>query len=152
MDQLKIGLWLKKYRYVLIILLVGLMLMLLPQERTEQPSVQTAESEVEPDMETRLAQILTRIQGAGEVAVMLTEADGEEIIYQTDGEDADTVLVTDAERSEHGLIRTRQPPVYQGAIVVCAGADSAAVRLAIVEAVANVTGLGSDKITVLKME
>ena len=83
---------------------------------------------------------------------MLTEASGEEIIYQTDGERADTVLVTDESRREQGLVRTRQPPVYRGAIVVCTGADSAAVRLAIVEAVANVTGLGADKITVLKME
>ena len=37
-----------------------------------------------------------------------------------------------------------------GAAVVCDGADNAQVRLAIVRAVSDCTGLGSDKITVLK--
>ena len=39
-----------------------------------------------------------------------------------------------------------------GAIVVCQGGDNATVRLAIIEAVSNVTGLGADKISVLKMK
>lgn len=151
MEQLKVTLWMKKNRYVLLVLLAGMALMLLPSgtkagEEPETPEIQTE------DMESRLEEILSRIQGAGEVAVMLTESGGEEIVYQTDGDGADTVLVTDADRNEQGLVRTREPPTYRGAIVVCSGADSAAVRLAVVEAVANVTGLGTDKITVLKME
>lgn len=35
--------------------------------------------------------------------------------------------------------------------MVCQGADNAAVRLAIVEAVSKVTGLGANRISVLKM-
>lgn len=151
MDQLKIREWVKKYRYVLLVLLVGLALMLLPTQpmEAEEETVPEVTSE---DMETRLEAILSRIHGAGEVAVMLTESGGEEIIYQTDGDDRNTVLISDAQRNEQGLVRTRRPPQYQGAIIVCQGADSAAVCLAMVEAVSNVTGLGSDKITVLKME
>lgn len=151
MDQLKLRVWISKYRYVLVVLLAGIALMLLPAgtKEEEQPVIQAPQT---ADMETRLEQILSRIDGAGEVAVMLTEACGSETIYQTDGEEKKTVLITDSDRTEQGLIRTTQPPVYQGAIVVCRGADSAAVRLAVVEAVANVTGLGTDKITVLKME
>ena len=38
-----------------------------------------------------------------------------------------------------------------GCVVVCAGADSPAVRLDVTNAVAAYTGLGSDKIRVLKM-
>lgn len=152
MDQRKLHQWLKKYRYVLLILFVGLIFMLLPesvQEPADIPAVQSAQPE---DMEMRLEQILSRIQGAGEVAVMLTESTGEQIIYQSDDGGTDTVLITAADRSEQGLIRSREPPEYLGAIVVCTGADNAAVRLALVEAVANVTGLGTDRITVLKME
>lgn len=151
MDQLRIREWIRKYRYVLLVLLAGILLMLVPAEagKTEQTILQEPQI---ADMESRLEQILSRIDGAGEVAVMLTEAVGAETIYQTDGEDRKTVLITDSDRTEQGLVRTTQPPIYQGAIVVCAGADSAAVRLAVVEAVANVTGLGTDKITVLKME
>ena len=50
------------------------------------------------------------------------------------------------------MVRTIVPPVYLGAIIVCQGGDSPAVRLAVVEAVSNVTGIGSDRITVEKMK
>lgn len=148
MDRSKSIEWIRKYRYVLLILLIGIGLMLLP---VHQQTQEKSEAPMREDMESRLESILCRIEGAGEVAVMLTESGGEEIVYQTDGEGADTVLITDAQRCEQGLIRTRIAPVYCGAIVVCAGAERAAVRLAIVEAVADVTGLGTDRITVLKM-
>ena len=39
-----------------------------------------------------------------------------------------------------------------GCVVVCAGADSPAVRLDVTNAVAAYTGLGSDKISVMKMK
>lgn len=148
MDRMNLMEWVRKYRYVLLVLAAGILLMLLPdrQETVQAPVPEPTAA----DTEARLEQILSRIEGAGEVAVMLTEACAEEVLYQTDGED--TVLVTDSSRNEQGLVRTRHPPVYQGAIVVCTGAGSPAVRLAVVEAVSNITGLGSDKITVLKME
>ena len=40
----------------------------------------------------------------------------------------------------------------QGAVVVCQGADHPQVRLNVTNAVAVYTGLGSDKITVMKMK
>ncbi|MCD8343584.1 MAG: hypothetical protein LUC19_04260, partial [Oscillospiraceae bacterium] len=40
----------------------------------------------------------------------------------------------------------------EGAVVVCDGADSAAVRYAVTGAVGAYTGLGSDKITIIKMK
>ena len=92
---------------------------------------------------------------------MLTVAAGEKIVYQTDedisgGENVttriETVIVTGTDRAQTGLIQQVNPPTYLGAIVVCQGADRPAIRLAIVEAVSKVTGLGSDKISVLKMK
>ena len=62
------------------------------------------------------------------------------------------MIITDSDRKEEGLITQVDPPVYQGAIIVCQGADRGAVRLAIVEAVSRVTGLGADRISVLKMK
>ena len=151
MDRLKLRMVWTKYRYVLLVALAGLALMLLPgggkKEATPAPTEVTQES-----LEDRLEDILGRIEGAGKVSVLLTEAQGGEVLYQTEGEDGKTVLVTGADRSENGLIRTTQPPRYQGAVVVCEGADRAEVRLAVVDAVAKATGLGTDRITVLKME
>ena len=152
----------RKYRYVLLVLAVGIVLMVLPSGDQKEEPQPPKEAEATLSVEQQLSTILSYIEGAGEVHVMLTTATGEEILYQTNedysqsGDTAntrtDTVTVSDAQRSEAGLIRQVNPPVYLGAIVVCKGADSPSVRLAIVEAVSKVTGLGADEISVLKMK
>ena len=130
--------------------LAGLTLMVIPVGSEETDPVPTVTAE--ETLESRLEAILCRIDGAGEVKVLLTEDRGGEVFYQTEGEDGKTVLICGADRSESGLVRTTEAPAYRGAVVVCRGADSAAVRLAVVEAVANATGLGTDRITILKMK
>lgn len=150
---------LKKYRYVLIVVLAGILLMVLPGGKTEEEPEVPVQQYQNESLEEALSRILSMIQGAGKVTVLLTEAAGREILYQVDtdasssGEkDIKTVLITDGSRTETGLVRRTDPPVYQGAIVVCQGADSPAVRLAVVEAVADATGLTTDQISVLKMK
>lgn len=142
-----------KYKYPILVLLAGLGLMLLPgpaQEPISAP-VQTAP---EPDLEARLETILSQIDGAGQVRVLLTLEKSRETLYQTDSrsDSADTVLVEDAERVETGLVRQTIEPVYRGAVILCQGAGDPGIRLAVVEAVRCVTGLGADEITVLNMK
>lgn len=155
--------WIKQYRYVVLVLLIGIGLMLLPESKKEE--IQPSEPErasAEASTEERLSQILSRVEGAGCVEVMLTIAEGEKTLYECDedlstGDNGGTerrevVVVTDESRNEQGLVQQVNPPTYQGAVIVCQGADSPAVRLAIVEAVCDATGLTADKITVLKMK
>lgn len=153
----------KRYRFAILVLIIGLALMLIPGKREEQQNQTPIQAEIQdrPEMTEELAQILSHIQGAGKVEVMLTVAYGEKTIYQTDedsssGENGstriETVIITNADRGQDGLVQQVNPPVYLGAIVVCQGADRSAVRLAIVEAVSKVTGLGADRISVLKMK
>lgn len=149
---------LKKYRSILLVILVGILFMLLPEKNpeTEIPAETTAVQEA--DLEASLAEILSSVSGAGRVEILLTQQEGERTVYQSDdvrnGTDirSDTVLVADSSRSETGLIRQVIPPVYRGAIILCQGADNPQVRLAVVEAVKSVTGLTTDRITVLKMK
>lgn len=163
MDRLnltqKLHALMQKYKYALIILVIGLVLMLLPGQDTEESTLEAEEPTVQEqeDLESRLESLLRQIDGAGEVRVLLTLESGEEIIYQTDsnGSDSqhasDTVIVEDSGNTESGLVRVIQSEVYRGAVVVCQGADSPSVRLAIVEAVSCATGLRSDQISVVKM-
>ncbi len=150
----------QKYKYVLVVVLAGLALMLLP---TSEPEVQTPpqqlQTETEAGIAEQLEQILAQIEGVGRVRVMLTMASAGETVYQTDedrtsdgGVRVETVIVSGADREEAGLVKTVTPPVYLGAIVVCQGADRPTVQLAIVRAVSNVTGISSERITVLKMK
>ena len=150
----------KKYRYVILVVLAGLFLMALPDgKNTEaQPEPTAPETEARQELQAALEDILGQIHGAGRVRVLLTKREGERTVYQTDedftssGERQDTVLLNGADRTQTGLVRQVNPPTYLGAIIVCQGADSASVRLAIVQAVGSVTGLSTDKITVLKMK
>ena len=153
-----------KYKYVWIVLAAGMVLMMIPGKSDQTAHKEAQQSDFaaeESSMEDQLEEILGQIDGAGEVKVMLGVAQGERIVYQTDSthsqSDADTdtrtqtILVTDSERNETGLVHKIDPPVYRGAIVLAHGADNSTVRLAIVNAVSNVTGLGADKISVVKM-
>lgn len=155
----RINALLAKYKYPVLILLVGLALMLLPsgtQAQTPAPPAETAPQAV--DLEAELEAILSQIDGAGRVRVLLTEERGRELLYQTDSEvradsrSDDTVLIEDGSDSESGLVRQTLEPKYRGAVILCQGADSPGVKLAIVEAVRCVTGLGADAISVLKMK
>lgn len=153
-----------KNKYVILILGIGLLLLLFPSHEgmSEQKEVITENTVNILSVEDQLSQILSNVQGAGKVQVMLSISSGEETLYQTDDNHTnntdsastktDTVTITDSDRNEKGLIRQINPPVYSGAIIVCQGADNPSVRYAVVEAVSKVTGLGTDKISVLKMK
>lgn len=148
--------YIKKFRYFLIMLIVGVLVMLIPDGEPVQPEVVSSEVSVQPDLEKELEDMLSQISGVGKAEVLLTESRGSETLYQTDSGHStsgkDTVILTDSGRSQYGLVRQILPPVYKGAVVVCKGADSASVRLAVVDAVMRATGLSSDCITVLKMK
>ena len=154
-----------KYKHAVVILLIGLVLLVVPGKQSKQTEIAKAPDAVighKTFSEDSLAQILQSIEGAGKVKVLLSVDTGEETVYQTDTElssSADssdktikTVIVTDSQRSETGLIRQVNPAAYKGAIVVCQGADSPAVRLSVTQAVSKITGLGTDSICVLKMQ
>ena len=155
---------LKKYKILLLMIAVGVMLLMIPQEEKQSPAspVQEVDNTDTHSVEERLSAILSKMEGAGKATVLLTEAKGEQILYQTDESEScadsgsdrrtETVLVTDSGKRETGLVRQKLPPVYLGAVVLCQGGDRADVRLRIVEAVMSATGLTSDKITVLKMK
>lgn len=149
-----------KYKFVLLILCIGVALILIPVGRSEDS---TASIIINKDTssyisEDALASILTKIKGAGKVEVLLSVEYSAQKDYQinTDGSTAGirstTVTVTDAQRNETGLINRTQSPIYRGAIIVCEGADNPSVHLCVVRAISNITGLRSDQISVLKMK
>lgn len=151
-----------KYKFAVIVLLIGLILLNLPVKKTELKSEVEELAAVQTFDTDELTQILQCVDGAGKVEVLLSVATGEETIYQTDSDTStesdggtsriETVIISGTDRDEAGLVKQINPPTYLGAVVVCEGADSATVRFAIMQAVAKATGLGADQICVLKMK
>lgn len=154
---------LSKYRYVALILLVGIVLMLIPNiGHDETITVQVESAKEETPIEESLSRILSKMSGAGRVEVMLNIGQGPMTVYQMD-EDitksdtgytdrSQTVTVTDGQRKQSGLVKQVNPPVYLGAVVLCQGANDPVVKLSIVEAVSKITGLNANTICVLKMD
>ena len=104
-------------KYVLLVLLAGLVLLLLPGHgeaaggSSADPLEATGVSLEEES--AKLGALLAEMDGVGRAQVLLSK---------------------------------------MGAVVVCDGADSAVVRLEVTDAVMAYTGLGGDKISVMKMK
>lgn len=159
---------LKKYKYAVLVLLLGIALMLLPFGKKEE----TPETEVQEDpltdeayaqaLEQRLEDMLCQVSGAGQVRVMLTLMTGSRTEYQTDTQISDsgtqsqeerkTVILSEGSAYDKAAVSAVQYPRFQGALILCQGADQSTVRLALVNAVAALTGLSSGQITVIKMK
>lgn len=151
-----------KYKYALIILLIGVVLMTIPvKDREVIRDEEELSAQIQPELSAQLEDILCQIQGAGRTKVLLTQSRGPSVEYQVNTQNrneaeneemkTDTVLRSTGSGTEEALITSTACPTYRGALVICEGADSAAVRLSIVQAVSSLTGLGSDKIAVIKM-
>lgn len=159
MDQdgfARIRQFVKKYSSALLILLAGILLMLLPTgNKSSPPTVVEDQSNKNDSLQEQLSLLLSKMDGAGRVEVLLTIQNGETAHYQTDSTASggtDTVVINDSSRGQSGMIQRIDPPKYQGAVILCQGADRPQVQLAITQAVSKATGLGYDKITVLKMK
>ncbi len=147
------------YKYVLLVIAAGAALLLWPtggEDETIYISGTEEESFSVSALETQLEEILSRIDGAGEVSVMLTVKSGmERVLAQneaTSGDEAEceTVVISTGSGKEEVVVLTQRYPDFQGALVVCPGGGEAEVRLLITQAVAALTGLGSGRITVCK--
>ena len=157
------NLW-KKYKYAALIVLAGVVLMLLPtgrksSVRQQTPVQNTVDSFSLEDTEKKMESILSQIDGVGRLRVMLTLSAGSQLQLASDtdlsgaaeGRSRQETVTLNRGSGYQEVIVTRQfYPVYRGAVIVCQGAENAAVRLAVTEAVSALTGLSADKITIVK--
>lgn len=156
----------QKYKYAVLVLFVGVALLVFSQgDKNKNLYNEPNESDTHTEavtFEESISSALSCVYGAGKVQVILTVAQGEETVYQTNTDENsgdnsvirkyNTVTVTDSQRNQVGLVRQINPVVYQGALIICQGADDPAVCLAIKDAVSKLTGLGTNCISVLKMK
>lgn len=156
---------LDKYKYVLLILTAGLVLLLWPVEKKEEPTPSALgggwESFDLAALEEKLSRILSQVEGAGEVTVALTVKSGTERVplidrstssRERESQVEEKTVVINTGGGEQAVVRVERAPVFQGAVVVSQGGDRAEVRLLLTQAVSALTGLGADRITICKGE
>ena len=151
MNTRKLSAFAAKYKYVLIILLAGLILLLLPTgSRTKAKTAQAAavSEQTQPQTiqaeEQRLTTLLQQINGAGQVQVLLS--------YRCSAESGEPTIISAGGGAQEAVELKTVSPQYLGAVVVCDGADSPQVQLAVTQAVAQFTGLSTDHISVLRKQ
>ena len=154
---------LKKYRFAALVALAGVVLMVLPgktQTDTETAPAEAAAFSLE-ETERRMAEVLGAMDGVGRVQVMLTLRSGETLSLAEDSsatlgsggdvrQDSQVLTVNRGSGKQEVVVTQRLYPTYQGAVVVCQGAGDSRVRLRVLETVAMLTGLGSDRISVVQ--
>ena len=140
-------------------LALGVLLLLLPRgggkaegaSATEPPFTLEAE-------EARIAKALSRISGAGQVTVVLTLDTGlqrefarnTEDSRQSGGGDSRIQSKSEIARDQDEALTVQYAyPRYRGALVIVQG-DGSALKLEITQAVSALTGLGTDRITVIR--
>lgn len=159
----KVMKFLKKYRFVLLIIAAGVVLLLLPtgdDRKSESSSVSGTEEDFSVEaLEEKLGQVLSKVDGAGQVSVVLTVRSGMERVLaqdvtasRADGDAQSTTktVILSTGSGEETVLLSQNYPTFQGALVVCRGGDDPQVKLLLTQAVAALTGLGSDRITVCK--
>ncbi|MGM9607761.1 MAG: stage III sporulation protein AG [Oscillospiraceae bacterium] len=154
-----------RYKYVLLVMLVGVLLLLLPDSNKTVQSNEPAVTGVEEDfsveaLEEKLEKTLSEIDGAGQVQVMLTVQSGMKRVLAQDGSleqdgssvqrETQTVVISTGSGVQETVLVQQIYPQFQGALVVANGGGDPAVRLKLTEAVAALTGLGADKISICK--
>lgn len=161
----KLTVYVEKYKYVLLVLAAGIALMIIPWPRTaadktssETPQESFSLTQVQREMED----LLCHIEGVGQIKVMLTLRSGSTLQLaenktssQRDAEnkqDSEIVKLNRGSGAQDVVITEQIYPTYQGAVIVCQGADAPKVCLSVTEAVAVLTGLSSEKISVVKWE
>lgn len=168
------GIW-SRYKFVFLIVLVGVILLAWPfgshsensnQNEPRSGGTTLTNGQTLAETEEKMKNILSQIDGVGDLQLMLTvESTGEQQLAQNtelsySGETkapddysrkSDTVVLS-GDNGDETVVTKSVSPTYRGALVVCQGAGSAEVKLAVTQAVAALTGLSSDRITVVKCQ
>ncbi len=155
-------------RVLVIIFIVGIGLMLLPQEKDKERQVSGTKTDCgtvyKTEMEKQLKTILSQVKGVGSTEVMITlENDGQTFFasdvkaehQNRDGTEQNTeektyLLKNDAGGGESPVVIQQGKPNISGVLVIAEGAKNADIKNDIIRAVRAVLGVKAHRIEVLE--
>lgn len=137
------------------------------EPKTEKISDNDAQ-QYRQELESELGSILSSIDGAGQVRVMITLQGSYEYIYAQENKNSsdssqkadssdlreeteNSYIIIDTDEGEKALIRTELSPSIAGVVVVCEGADDELVCQRIMLAVTTALDISSKRVCVIKL-
>ncbi len=159
----------KKYKYILIVIAVGILLLSInitpsptENEATTSLDEQQQNNQTVENLELKLTELLSSIDGVGEIKVMITLESSKEYIYASEQktthdqsdetsykQDSETnIIIVDNQEGKSAIpIKVNEPSV-KGVAIVCEGAGDIMVKSSVIEATKSVLGIGSNRISV----
>ena len=135
---------LSQYKYALIVLLVGILLLYAGGGARDRPESNQPSGTEEAGFD------LDSFEQTGE-SVYASNIRESESGSESGSYESTLSTVSDGSYGEQPVRIKETCPIFRGAVVLCDGAGASGVRLAVTEAVGAVCGLGADKISVIQM-
>lgn len=176
LKKLNVKEFLLKKNVIFAVGIIGILLIFLvdftPEKTASVQPISTDDycREYAADLEKRLTEIISSIEGAGQVKVMVTMETGEQYVYarteKTDNDytqrsqqditekqvyQSDYIIIENINGEKQALTETTLQPQIKGVAVVCSGADDIKVVKNITEMVSVVTNVPTNRICVIKM-
>ena len=159
-----------KYKYVAVVLVVGFILLIVPGKGALEKQSEDAKDVTFSvrELEEEIKAALSQCDGVGRVDVVLSVESGPESIYAKEAKQSvrekESGVVTESDSDmrpsimsegsgkERPIVIKEMYPQFRGAMIICDGADVPSVRSSVIGAVSALTGLRSDRISVVKMK
>lgn len=143
------------------------------QAENSMPETSATSEDYAAELEQKLIDIISSVEGAGETRVLVTLQSGKEYIYasedststdssasvdssgrQSSDERQDrqsSHIIIDTDQGEQALIRTELMPAINGVVVVCQGADDPSVAERIMAVVTTALGISSKRVCITQL-
>lgn len=161
-----------KMKGIVVLGLLGMLLILLSEvipsftgkksEKSQAPAESAVSSVTtyKEQAENALSAIISKIDGVGKCAVMITFETSAENVYaynstseygeKNEKREYNYVIIEDQNKQEPIVVKEIQPKV-KGVIVVCEGGENSKVQAAVIDSVTSAFGIASNKISISKM-
>lgn len=157
----------KRIKIIVAIGLVGIILIFASnlfdadEKKTEINDTSISYEEYTTQLEKRLKDLISSIDGVGECQVMITLENTTESVYATDVEiknDDETInqkdeyVIYDSEKGETPMLIKEYLPKVQGVTIVCSGGENKAVREKIIQSVTSLFNISTNRVSVSKIK
>ncbi len=160
----------KKVIVIVLAGIVGIALLILsevlpggenPVQEQENQQQDVLYTQYAQDIEGRLENLISSIQGAGRAQVMVTLDCSDENVYATQLKRSDTenganyessVVIVENGGSQEGILIKVVQPEIRGVAVVCPGGGSPQVKKSILDTVTAVLGISSARVNIATMK
>ena len=158
----------KKVKIVVAIGLVGMLLIMASEmlgsngkEQKKENTTNFSYNDYTTQLEEKLTDVISSIQGVGECKVMITLENTAESVYATNNENKsdekssnkkDEYVFYESSQGETPVLIKEYLPKVQGVTVVCSGGDDITVKEKIIESVTSLFNISTNRVSVSKIK